>query len=86
MIDQELGSIFVLSLGTWCVKMKGNDDVEGTYCPMHHKQMVDWEDTLEECKMTGAMHAKAIVDSSNKGFMIYMFSMHQNLLIQSMSK
>ena len=31
----------------------------------------------------GAMHVQAVMDSSNKGFMIYMFSIHHNLSMQS---
>ena len=44
----------------------GANDVEGTYHPMHHGQIFDWEDTLEECKMIGAIYVQAIMDSLNK--------------------
>ena len=53
--------------------------------PMHHEQLFDWEDTLEECKTMGAMYVQAIMDSLNKRFFcfIYMSSMHQNFMVQS---
>jgi hypothetical protein len=48
------------------LRWRANVDVEGTYHPMHHGQFFDQEDTLEECKMIGAMYVQEIVDNFNK--------------------
>ena len=50
--------------GVW--RWRAINVVEGTYLPMHHGWDLDWEDTLEECKIMGAMYVRVIVDSLNK--------------------
>ena len=48
------------------LRWRANDDVEGTYHPMHHRWIFDWKDGLDECKMMGAMYVQAIEDSLNE--------------------
>ena len=60
-----------------------NDDVEGKYHPRHHPRFFNQEDTLEECKMIGAMYVQAIVDGLNESFLIYLIPPQQNYLVQS---
>ena len=50
------------------LRWRAINDVGATYHPMHHRQILDWEDTLEECKMMGAMYVQPLVDSLNKRF------------------
>ena len=50
------------------LRWRANDDVEGTYHPMHHRQIFDKDDTLEEYKKMGAVYVQAIVDSLNKRY------------------
>ena len=48
------------------LRWRVNDDVEGTYHPMHLRQFFDWEDTLEQSKTMGAMYVLEFVDSSKE--------------------
>ena len=42
---------------------------------LHHGCNLDWEDTLEECKMMGAMYVQVVVNSVNKRiFDLYVFN------------
>ena len=58
-----LGSLLSQAWVEGMSRYRANDDVEGTYHPMHHKRIFDWEDTIEECKMMEAMYVQAVVDS-----------------------
>jgi hypothetical protein len=70
MINQELGSIFILKL--W---WRPNDDVEGKY---HPRQSVRYTRRMQD-DGSGAMYMQAIVEGLNKGFLIYLFSTQQKL-------
>ena len=50
------------------LRWRANDDVEGTYHLMCHGRIFDCEDTLEECKMMGAMYVQVVGDSLNQRF------------------
>ena len=65
---------------TWVdglLRWRANDDVEGTYHPMHHKQICDQEDTLEKCKIMGAIYCKQLWITWMKSFLICLFSTHK---------
>ena len=50
------------------LRWRANNDVEGTYHPMHHGHNFYWEDTIEECNMMGSMYMRAIADKLNKRY------------------
>ena len=63
---KNLGSFLSQAWVDDVLRWKANDDVEGTYHPMHHKRILYEENTLEECKMVRAMCVQVVVNSLNE--------------------
>lgn len=82
-IVRELGSIFV-EVGWMVLRWRANDNVEGTYHLTHLEQIYNRKDTLEKCKMMGAMYVPQLRTTQMKGFLIYIFLTHQNSLVESL--
>ena len=78
---KNLGPFLPQALLDVVLRWRANDGFKGTCHPMHHGQIFEHKDTLEECKMN-KVHVQAVVGSLNKEFMIYLFSTHQNFVVQ----
>ena len=67
-VNKNLGPFLSQAWLDGVLRWRVNDDVEDTYHPMHHGQNFDQGDTLEDCKMMGAMYVLEFVDSWKEMF------------------
>jgi hypothetical protein len=69
LMDKTFGTIFIKRMGSWYLKMVGNNGFEGTYHPMHHGRIFHRDDSLEKCMNMQANYLQIVVDSLNERFL-----------------